>query len=70
MSIGNSYLVGQEEQGFVYFDEDKGYYETTKLGKLVEERDFLEWEISRNKEDLKKVIAKINKLTMGRESEV
>ena len=63
-------VMDMENDGLLYYDETQGCYETTELGKLVEERDFLEWEIRRDKEDLIVVNQKINKLTGGRNDEV
>jgi len=63
-------VMDMENDGLLYYDDNQGCYETTKLGKLVEERDFLEWEIKKDKADLIAIIHKINKLTGGRNDEV
>ena len=49
-----------EERGLLEFNDSKGYYEQTELGRLVELKEFLEWEISSSKSELREVIKKIN----------
>jgi len=60
MSLIKRQLMEDEEKGLLRFNDSEGYYEPTELGRLVELKEFLEWEISTSKNELRDVIKKIN----------
>lgn len=62
MSKITNHIIEQEELGLIYYNGGSGGYELTELGQLVEEKEFLEWEIARDKADLREVVRKINNL--------
>ena len=60
MGLIKRQLIEDEERGLLEFNDSEGYYEPTELGRLVELKEFLEWEISSSKNELREVIKKIN----------
>jgi len=62
MSKITNHIIEQEELGLIYYNGGSDTYELTELGQLVEEKEFLEWEIARDKEDLREIVRKINDL--------
>lgn len=60
MGLIKRQLIEDEERGLLEFNDSKGYYEPTELGRLVELKEFLEWEISSSKSELREVVKKIN----------
>ena len=54
MGLIKRQLMEDEERGLLEFNDSKGYYEPTELGRLVELKEFLEWEISSSKSNFVK----------------
>ena len=63
MSRMGNYVLEQEENGYLKFNDSTGVYEDTGMSALVEQKERLEWEIWSSQRDLQNLKHKIKELS-------
>ena len=63
MSKMGNYVLEQEENGYLKFNDSTGVYEDTGMSALVEQKERLEWEIWSSQRDLQNLKHKIKELS-------